>query len=66
MSYRCGFLEIYNLRLSIPSLLRNVFDTEFPYAGYVMFLQDVAHVINYDMPNQIEMYTHRIGKFSCP
>lgn len=30
-----------------------------------MFLQDVAHVINYDMPGSIEMYTHRIGKFSC-
>lgn len=25
------------------------------------FVQDVAHVINYDMPGDIEMYTHRIG-----
>ena len=26
-------------------------------------MQDVAHVINYDMPGNIEMYTHRIGLF---
>ncbi|KAF3510293.1 hypothetical protein F2Q69_00001587 [Brassica cretica] len=25
-------------------------------------IQDVAHVINYDMPKPIEMYTHRIGR----
>jgi ATP-dependent RNA helicase DDX23/PRP28 len=25
-------------------------------------IPDVAHVINYDMPVNIEMYTHRIGR----
>ncbi|GLT92426.1 hypothetical protein SLE2022_102650 [Rubroshorea leprosula] len=25
-------------------------------------IPDVAHVINYDMPHKIEMYTHRIGR----
>lgn len=29
--------------------------------GSLTFVQDVAHVINYDMPGDIEMYTHRIG-----
>ena len=29
-------------------------------------MQDVAHVINYDMPGNIEMYTHRIGLFPIP
>jgi ATP-dependent RNA helicase DDX23/PRP28 len=28
----------------------------------VELVQDVAHVINYDMPGNIEMYTHRIGR----
>lgn len=30
-------------------------------AGRGIDIPDVAHVINYDMPAQIEMYTHRIG-----
>ncbi|KAJ7540411.1 hypothetical protein O6H91_10G013600 [Diphasiastrum complanatum] len=31
-------------------------------AGRGIDIPDVAHVINYDMPNNIEMYTHRIGR----
>ncbi|KAK9120269.1 hypothetical protein Scep_018362 [Stephania cephalantha] len=31
-------------------------------AGRGIDIPDVAHVINHDMPNQIEMYTHRIGR----
>ncbi|CAM8954662.1 unnamed protein product [Rhodiola kirilowii] len=31
-------------------------------AGRGIDIQDVAHVINYDMPGNIEMYTHRIGR----
>ncbi|OIT26477.1 dead-box atp-dependent rna helicase 21 [Nicotiana attenuata] len=31
-------------------------------AGRGTDIPDVAHVINYDMPNNIEAYTHRIGR----
>ncbi|KAI3975945.1 hypothetical protein MKX01_016628 [Papaver californicum] len=31
-------------------------------AGRGIDIPDVAHVINYDMPGNIEMYTHRIGR----
>ncbi|KAK8506296.1 hypothetical protein V6N13_100347 [Hibiscus sabdariffa] len=31
-------------------------------AGRGIDIPDVAHVINYDMPSNIEMYTHRIGR----
>ncbi|XP_059285626.1 DEAD-box ATP-dependent RNA helicase 21 isoform X1 [Lycium ferocissimum] len=31
-------------------------------AGRGIDIPDVAHVINYDMPNNIEAYTHRIGR----
>ncbi|CAK9201244.1 unnamed protein product [Sphagnum troendelagicum] len=31
-------------------------------AGRGIDIPDVAHVINYDMPGKIEMYTHRIGR----
>ncbi|KAL3702056.1 hypothetical protein R1sor_020078 [Riccia sorocarpa] len=31
-------------------------------AGRGIDIPDVAHVINYDMPNMIEQYTHRIGR----
>ncbi|KAI7724717.1 hypothetical protein M8C21_004594 [Ambrosia artemisiifolia] len=31
-------------------------------AGRGIDVPDVAHVINYDMPGNIEMYTHRIGR----
>lgn len=31
-------------------------------AGRGLDLQDVAHVINHDMPDKIEAYTHRIGR----
>ncbi|KAF9622918.1 hypothetical protein IFM89_035151 [Coptis chinensis] len=31
-------------------------------AGRGIDIRDVAHVINYDMPGNIEMYTHRIGR----
>ncbi|KAE9458860.1 hypothetical protein C3L33_09260, partial [Rhododendron williamsianum] len=31
-------------------------------AGHGIDIPDVAHVINYDMPGNIEMYTHRIGR----
>ncbi|EFJ18460.1 hypothetical protein SELMODRAFT_165735 [Selaginella moellendorffii] len=31
-------------------------------AGRGIDIPDVAHVINFDMPNNIEMYTHRIGR----
>ncbi|KAL2649687.1 hypothetical protein R1flu_017815 [Riccia fluitans] len=31
-------------------------------AGRGIDIPDVAHVINYDMPNIIEQYTHRIGR----
>ncbi|KAE8725914.1 putative DEAD-box ATP-dependent RNA helicase 44 [Hibiscus syriacus] len=31
-------------------------------AGCGIDIPDVAHVINYDMPSNIEMYTHRIGR----
>ena len=30
-------------------------------AGRGIDIPDVAHVINYEMPGNIEMYTHRIG-----
>nr|CAD1832663.1 unnamed protein product [Ananas comosus var. bracteatus] len=31
-------------------------------AGRGIDIPDVAHVINYEMPNSIDMYTHRIGR----
>ncbi|XWS35229.1 hypothetical protein CRYUN_Cryun21dG0108000 [Craigia yunnanensis] len=31
-------------------------------AGLGIDIPDVAHVINYDMPSNIEMYTHRVGR----
>ncbi|KAE8688389.1 putative DEAD-box ATP-dependent RNA helicase 44 [Hibiscus syriacus] len=31
-------------------------------AGRGIDIPDVAHVINYDMPSNFEMYTHRIGR----
>jgi ATP-dependent RNA helicase DDX23/PRP28 len=31
-------------------------------AGHGINIPGVAHVINYDMPANIEMYTHRIGR----
>ncbi|GLJ19127.1 hypothetical protein SUGI_0343520 [Cryptomeria japonica] len=31
-------------------------------AGRGIDIPDVAHVINFDMPSNIEMYTHRIGR----
>nr|GFB47600.1 DEAD-box ATP-dependent RNA helicase 21 [Tanacetum cinerariifolium] len=31
-------------------------------AGRGIDIPDVAHVINYDMPGNIELYTHRIGR----
>ncbi|KAJ4959990.1 hypothetical protein NE237_019900 [Protea cynaroides] len=31
-------------------------------AGRGIDIPDVAHVLNYDMPGNIEMYTHRIGR----
>ncbi|KAK6797002.1 hypothetical protein RDI58_004703 [Solanum bulbocastanum] len=31
-------------------------------AGRGIDIPDVAHVINYDMPNKLEAYTHRIGR----
>lgn len=31
-------------------------------AGRGIDFADVAHVINYDMPDNIEAYTHRIGR----
>ncbi|KAK2967247.1 hypothetical protein RJ640_016039 [Escallonia rubra] len=31
-------------------------------AGRGLDIPDVGHVINYDMPRKIEMYTHRIGR----
>ena len=31
-------------------------------AGHGIDISDVAHVIKYDMPRNIEMYTHRIGR----
>jgi len=31
-------------------------------AGRGIDIPDVAHVINYEMPNTIDMYTHRIGR----
>ena len=31
-------------------------------AGRGIDVPDVALVVNYDMPNNIEMYTHRIGR----
>lgn len=31
-------------------------------AGRGIDVQDVALVVNYDMPNNIEAYTHRIGR----
>ncbi|CAH1414813.1 unnamed protein product [Lactuca virosa] len=31
-------------------------------AGRGIDIPDVAHVINYDMPGKIDMYTHRIGR----
>ncbi|WCJ41568.1 Pre-mRNA-splicing ATP-dependent RNA helicase prp28 [Euphorbia peplus] len=34
-------------------------------AGRGIDIRDVAHVINYDMPGNIEMYTHRIGRTGC-
>lgn len=58
-------IEMDNLGLSIPIVVL-VQSLLILNSGHVMFLQDVAHVINYDMPGNIEMYTHRIGKFSCP
>ncbi|KAH6771099.1 P-loop containing nucleoside triphosphate hydrolases superfamily protein [Perilla frutescens var. hirtella] len=34
-------------------------------AGRGIDIPDVAHVINYDMPRNIEAYTHRIGRTGC-
>ncbi|MFS8030837.1 putative RNA helicase [Helianthus anomalus] len=34
-------------------------------AGRGIDVPDAAHVINYDMPGNIEIYTHRIGRTGC-
>ena len=28
-------------------------------------IPNVAHVINYDMPDDVDEYVHRIGQYSC-